>query len=122
MLPTSREVWPVLRTWVLVTEFIPLMANDQTPVGLSQYFFLNYHYFLNTNNSRFLIQFLERVGFQYVDDEFEANQKGPMHLPEWFVLYQAKQEYDLTDLSPKTVDDFFSRMLNDDALFQLYFK
>ena len=52
----------------------------------------------------------------------EANQKGPMHLPEWFVLYQAKQEYDLTDLSPKTVDDFFSRMLNDDALFQLYFK
>ena len=52
----------------------------------------------------------------------QANQKGPMHLPEWFELYQAKKEYVLTDLSPKTVDDFFSRMLNDDALFQLYFK
>ncbi|XP_046447290.1 sphingomyelin phosphodiesterase-like [Daphnia pulex] len=52
----------------------------------------------------------------------EANEKGPMHLPEWFELYQAKKEYALADLSPKTIDEFFSRMLNDDALFQLYFK
>lgn len=51
-----------------------------------------------------------------------ANLKGPTHLPEWFELYQAKKEYALTDLSPKTVDGFFSRMLDDDALFQLYFK
>jgi sphingomyelin phosphodiesterase len=52
----------------------------------------------------------------------EANEKGPMHLPEWFELYQAKKEYALADLSPKEIDEFFSRMLNDDALFQLYFK
>lgn len=51
-----------------------------------------------------------------------ANLKGANHLPEWFELYQAKKEYALTDLSPKTVDGFFSRMLGDDALFQLYFK
>ncbi|XP_057370154.1 sphingomyelin phosphodiesterase-like [Daphnia carinata] len=51
-----------------------------------------------------------------------ANLRGPTHLPEWFELYQAKKEYALTDLNPNTVDSFFSRMLDNDALFQLYFK
>ena len=51
-----------------------------------------------------------------------ANLQGPGRNPVWFELYQAKKEYGLTDLSPKSMDNFFQRMLNDDALFQLYFK
>lgn len=50
----------------------------------------------------------------------DANLQGPTHEPEWFEMYQAKKEYNLRDLSPKSVDDFFQRMLTDDELFQKY--
>ncbi|KAI9559024.1 hypothetical protein GHT06_015813 [Daphnia sinensis] len=52
----------------------------------------------------------------------EANQRGSEVAPVWSELYQAKQEYGLTDLSPQSMDMLFQRMLTDDALFQLYFK
>lgn len=52
----------------------------------------------------------------------KANEAGPAQPPEWFDLYSARKEYSLTDLSPKSVNNLFSRMLNDEALFHLYFK
>ncbi|KAK4010699.1 sphingomyelin phosphodiesterase [Daphnia magna] len=52
----------------------------------------------------------------------EANQRGSEAAPVWSELYQAKQEYGLTDLTPQSMDMLFQRMLTDDALFQLYFK
>ena len=51
-----------------------------------------------------------------------ANQLGSAQNPIWYQLYQAKSEYGLSDLSPQSMDDFFQRMLTDDALVQLYFK
>jgi hypothetical protein len=52
----------------------------------------------------------------------DANQQGSEVDPVWFELYQAKQEYKLTDLTPQSMDDLFHRMKADDALFQLYYK
>ncbi|XP_046446658.1 sphingomyelin phosphodiesterase-like [Daphnia pulex] len=45
----------------------------------------------------------------------------PSISPVWFELYQAKQDYGLTDLSPRSMDVFYQRLVTDDALFQLYF-
>ena len=51
-----------------------------------------------------------------------ANEVGRAKDPEWFQLYQAKKEYNLTDLSPSSLDELIQRLLVDDGLFQLYFK
>ena len=51
-----------------------------------------------------------------------ANIQGPGRNPVWFEFYQAKNEYGLADLSPKSMDNFFQRMLTDDALFLRYYK
>jgi sphingomyelin phosphodiesterase len=51
-----------------------------------------------------------------------ANLAGAAQNPVWFELYQAKTEYGLADLSPKSMDDLFLRLVNDADLFQLYFK
>lgn len=45
-----------------------------------------------------------------------------MESPEWFELYQAKKEYTLADLSPKSIDNLFSRLIADNELFNLYYK
>ncbi|KZS08591.1 Acid sphingomyelinase phosphodiesterase 3a-like protein [Daphnia magna] len=58
----------------------------------------------------------------YIMNLTDANLKGAEVEPVWTELYQAKQEYGLTDLSPQSMDALFQRMLTDDALFQLYFK
>lgn len=42
--------------------------------------------------------------------------------PVWTLLYDAKVEYALTDLSPASMDRLFTNMLTDDRLFNLYFK
>lgn len=52
----------------------------------------------------------------------QANLLGSTRSPEWFELYQAKKEYALTDLSPKSIDSLFSRLIADDELFSLYYK
>ena len=51
-----------------------------------------------------------------------ANLQGSEKDPVWYELYQAKAEYGLKELSPKSIDELLHRMLEDDALFQLYFK
>lgn len=51
-----------------------------------------------------------------------ANLLGSSEDPVWFELYHAKKEYDLADLSPDSMHEFFQRMLVDDVLFQKYFK
>jgi sphingomyelin phosphodiesterase len=58
----------------------------------------------------------------YVMNLTDANLKGSEVDPIWFELYQAKEEYELADLTPQSMDELFQRMLTDDALFQLYFK
>ena len=52
----------------------------------------------------------------------KANEVGPTQPPEWFDLYSAKSEYSMKDLSPKSIDNLFTRMLKDSELFNLYFK
>ena len=51
-----------------------------------------------------------------------ANRAGPSFDPEWTLLYDAKTEYRLSDLTPNSMNDLFERMLADRALFELYFK
>ena len=51
-----------------------------------------------------------------------ANAMGSAKEPEWFELYQAKKEYNLTDLSPSSMDELIQQMLTEDHLFELYFK
>lgn len=51
-----------------------------------------------------------------------ANSIGSSEDPVWFELYHAKNEYDLVDLSPDSMNKFFHRMLVDDILFEKYFK
>ncbi|XP_046645796.1 sphingomyelin phosphodiesterase-like [Daphnia pulicaria] len=58
----------------------------------------------------------------YIMNLTDANQKGSEVDPVWYELYQAKQEYNLTDLTPQSMDELFQRMKADDALFQLYYK
>ena len=50
-----------------------------------------------------------------------ANLLGPNQDPVWFELYQAKKEYGLADLSPKSMNDFVHQMVTDDSLFQRYY-
>ena len=57
----------------------------------------------------------------YMDLE-AANRAGPSFDPEWTLLYDAKTEYRLSDLTPNSMNDLFERMLADRALFELYFK
>lgn len=52
----------------------------------------------------------------------EANLIGPTEDPVWFKLYEAKEEYGLSDLTPKSVDGLVKRMIKDDDLFQLYYR
>lgn len=51
-----------------------------------------------------------------------ANEQGPDQEPHWFELYRAKEEYGLKDLSPNSVEQLLHRMLEEDDLFNLYFK
>lgn len=51
-----------------------------------------------------------------------ANELASAKEPEWFELYQAKNEYNLIDLSPSSMDELMQKMLTNDHLFQLYFK
>lgn len=52
----------------------------------------------------------------------EANLRGPEQDPVWSELYQAKEEYGLTDLSPSSIESLIQNMLKDEALFQRYFR
>lgn len=52
----------------------------------------------------------------------EANLRGPTEEPDWFVLYWARAEYNLLDLSPKSLDDFFQRLVANEDLFQQYYE
>lgn len=58
----------------------------------------------------------------YIMNLTDANQKGSEVEPVWYELYQAKQEYNLTDLTPQSMDELFQRMKADDTIFQLYYK
>lgn len=58
----------------------------------------------------------------YFMDLPAANEQGPSVDPEWTELYSAKAEYELTDLSPRSMDKLFQRLVADDNLFQLYYK
>ncbi|XP_032779473.2 sphingomyelin phosphodiesterase [Daphnia magna] len=51
-----------------------------------------------------------------------ANAQDPSIDPVWFELYQAKRDYALTDLSPRSMDAFYQQLVTDDALFQMYFE
>ena len=51
-----------------------------------------------------------------------ANFYGDRREPDWFELYRAKNEYELSDLSPTSMDSLFNRMLVDSRLFSVYFK
>lgn len=52
----------------------------------------------------------------------EANIHGPKKSPNWCELYQARKEYGLSDLSPRSVNSLFYKMLEDKTLFNKYFK
>lgn len=51
-----------------------------------------------------------------------ANAEVPSVNPVWSELYQAKQEYGLTDLSPRSMEALYQRLIIDDVLFQSYFE
>lgn len=58
----------------------------------------------------------------YYMDLPSANAQGPTVDPVWAELYSAKQEYGLTDLTPRSMNELFQRLVADDSLFQLYYK
>ena len=51
-----------------------------------------------------------------------ANNQDPAIDPTWFELYRARQSYSLIDLSPRSMDALYQRLVADDALFQSYFE
>ena len=51
-----------------------------------------------------------------------ANIQGSKSSPVWFELYRASTDYGLNDLSPISMDSLLTRMLEDDNLFQKYFR
>ena len=44
----------------------------------------------------------------------------PEKEPSWYQLYGARSDYGLNDLSPASINEFFNRMVANDALFQVY--
>ena len=52
----------------------------------------------------------------------DANLKGASEEPQWTELYQATKEYGLDDLSPTSMDGLLQRMLEDNSLFNRYFR
>jgi len=44
----------------------------------------------------------------------------PEKEPSWSQLYEARSDYGLNDLSPASMNEFFNRMVANDALFQVY--
>jgi len=58
----------------------------------------------------------------YVMDITLANEVGEEVPPEWFLEYSLPDDYDMDSLLPKAFDDLARRLVDDDALFDQFYR